>query len=127
MQKFLDLIEKYKRGECSSREIELLENYLESFQNNPGEWIENEMGNQKIVDEKIFSEIMKNINKEKNQYFTKAFFSPSLLKRAASIVFIFILGSGILYISGVFKQKTDSVVWNEKITSAGEKSIITFS
>lgn len=127
MRKLLDLIEKYKRGECSSREKELLENYLESFQKNPGEWVENEMGNQWIVDEKIFSEIMKNINKEKNQYFTNVFYSPSLLKRAASIVFIFILGSGILYISGVFKQKTDSVVWNEKITSSGEKSIITFS
>jgi ferric-dicitrate binding protein FerR (iron transport regulator) len=127
MRKFLDLIEKYKRGECSSRGKELLENYLESFQKNPGEWVENEMGNQRIVDEKIFSEIMKNINKEKNQYFSKAFFSPSLLKRAASIIFFIIIGSGILYISGVFKQKTDSVVWNEKITSAGEKSIITFS
>jgi transmembrane sensor len=127
IQKFLDLIEKYKGGGCSSQEKELLENYLESFQNNSNEWIENEMGNHRIVNEKIYSEVMKNINKEKKHYFGKAFFSPVLLKRVASIIFFLIIGSSILYVFGIFHQKTDSVVWYEKVTSSGEKSIITFS
>ena len=127
IQIFLNLIEKYKKDECSSREKELLEKYLESFQNNSSEWIENEMGDQRIVDEKIYSEIMKNINKEKNNYFTKTLFSPTLLKRAASIVFILIMVSGILYVSGVFERKANSVVWQEKVTSSGEKYIVTFS
>jgi len=124
-QKFSNLIEKYKRGKCSPQEKELLEKYLKSFQNNPGEWNENEMGNQRITEEKIYSGIMNNINKEKYHYFTKAFFSPSLLKRAASIIFFLIIVSGILYVSGIFEQKTGSVVWNEKVTLSGEKSIIT--
>jgi transmembrane sensor len=126
-RKFSNLIEKYKRGECSPQEKELLENYFESFQNNPGEWNDNEMGNQRIIEMKIYSKIMKNINKENNHYFTRIFFSPSLLTRAASIIFIFILASAILYVSGIFKQKTSSVPWLEKVVLSGEKSTITFS
>ncbi len=127
MQKLLDLIEKYKRGECSPQEKDLLESYLESFQNNHNEWIQTEMGDQGKVDEKIYSEIMKNINKGKNDYFTKAFLSPSLLKIAASIIFFMIMATGILYKSGIFEHKAGSPVWYEKVTSSGEKSIITFS
>ncbi len=66
IREFSNLIEKYKKGEYSPHEKELLENYLESFQDNPGEWNENEMGNQKITEKKIFSELMKRVNKEKN-------------------------------------------------------------
>ena len=86
---------------------------------------ENEMGNQRITEEKIYSAIMKNIDKEKSNYFSQIFFSPSLLKRAAVIIFFLILVSGILYVSGIFEQKTGSIVWNEKVTLSGEKSIIT--
>lgn len=122
-KEFFNLIDKYKRGECSSLEKEQLEHFLETFQNNPGEWIESEMGNQKTAEEKIYYEIMKNIDKEKNQLF----FSPTLLKKAASIIFIIIVGAGILYVSGIFQHKTDSVAWHEKVTSPGEKSAITLS
>ena len=124
-RKFSDLIEKYKKGECSQREKELLENYLESFQNNPGKWNENEMGNQKITEEKIYSAIMRSIDEEKNYPFTQIFFSPLLLKRAAVIIFFLILVSGILYVTGILAQRTSSVAWNEKVTLSGEKSIIT--
>lgn len=121
------LIEKYKKGECSLQEKELLEKYLESFQNNPGEWIEEEMGAQKSTGEKIYSEIIQNINKGKNDYVKKTLLSPILLKRAASIIFIIFLGTGVLYISGIFNQKKDTVVQYEKITSPGEKSTIMLS
>ncbi len=127
IEEFSNLIEKYKRGELSPREKELLESFLESFQTNPGEWIENEMGNKRIIEEKIYSQIMRDINKEKIRYINRTFFSPSLLKRAAAIAFFFILSSGILYVSGVFSKKTGPVVWNEQVTPAGEKSIITLS
>ena len=127
IRKFSKLTEKYKKGECSPREKELLENYLESFQNNAGEWNENEMGNQRITEEKIYSGIMKSVKKESTRYFTRAFQSPSLLKRAASIIFFIVLGTGILYISGVFNQKKGTFVWHEKITSPGEKAVLTLS
>ena len=127
IRNFSKLIEKYKRGECSPQEKKLLDNYLEAFQDKHAEWNENEMGNQKIIEEKIYSGIMKSINEEKYHYFTRTFFSPSLLKRAASIIFIFILVSGILYLSGIFEQKTSSIVWQERVTTSGEKSTITLS
>ena len=126
-KEFSILIEKYKKGECSPREKELLENYLESFQNKPGEWIEEEMGEQKSTGEKIYSEIIRNINKGENDHVKKMSLSPILLKRAASIIFFIILGTGILYISGIFNQKKYTVVQYEKITSPGEKSTITLS
>ncbi|MGA8264323.1 MAG: hypothetical protein WB779_07775, partial [Ignavibacteriaceae bacterium] len=127
IQRLSGLIEKYKRGECSPQEKELLDNYLELFQNNTGEWNENEMGNQRIIEEKIYSSLIKNISKEKNHYFTRVFLSPSRLKRVASIIFFIILGTGILYISGVFRQNKSSVVWQEKVTSPGEKLVLTLS
>ena len=126
-QKFSILIEKYKRGECSLQEKELLENYLESFQINPGEWIESEMGNQRATGEKIYSQIIKNINEEKKNYFKEVYFSPALLKKAAIIIFFLILVSGVLYVSGLFEQKSVSIVWNESVTPYGEKSTITLS
>ncbi len=127
LKQFSILIEKYKKGECSAREKELLENYLESFQNSTSEWNEKEMGDQRKIEEKIFSGIMKNIENDKDRYFARAFQSPLLLKMAASIIFFIVLATGVLYISGVFNQKIGAVVWYEKITSPGEKSTITLS
>lgn len=125
IRKFSNLIEKYKKGISSSREKELLENYLDSFQSNPSEWKEEEMGNQIITEDKIFSGIIRNINKEKNHFVHRLFFSPSLLRRAASIIFFIILGLGILYVSVIFLPKTGPVFWYEKVTSSGEKSLLT--
>ncbi len=127
IREFSNLIDKYKQGKCSLQEKELLETYLKSFQKDPGEWNENEMGNQRIIDAKIYSEIMKKIRKEKVHYPGEIFFSTSLLKRAASIIFLIIIASGILYISGIFRQKAPSIVWNEIATSRGEKSTISLS
>jgi transmembrane sensor len=125
-REFLNLIKKYKKSGCSPREKELLETYLESFQNNQREWIESEMGNQKLIEEKIYPAIMKKIAKGKSNFVSKIFFSPLLLKRAASIVLFLILVTGILYISGIIKQ-SDSIVWNEKVTSSGEKFVLVLS
>lgn len=124
LQKFSYLVKKYKKGECSPQEKEMLESYLESFQSN-NEWIEDEMGDKEITERKIYSAIIRNIKKERKNYLNKTFSSPALLKRAAIIIFSLILVSGILYESGIFEQKADSIVWNEKVTLPGEKSQIT--
>ena len=126
IEEFSNLIEKYKRGEISPQEKELLERFLESFQTNPGKWIEHEMGSQRMIEEKIYSRILREMNKEKIHFINRTIFSPSLLQRAAAIAFFFILSIGILYLSGVFSKKTDHA-WHEEVTLAGEKSIITLS
>jgi ferric-dicitrate binding protein FerR (iron transport regulator) len=126
-REFSNLIERYKRGEISSQEQELLERFLESFQTNSGDWIEQEMGNQGIIEKKIYSRILRDRNKEKIHSINRTIFFPSLLQRAAAIALFFILSSGIIYLSGVFSKKTVPVVWHDEVTSAGEKSIITLS
>jgi transmembrane sensor len=127
IRQFSNLIEKYKRGELSPQEKELLESFLESFQTNAGEWVDHEMGDQRVIGEKIYSQILRNMNKEKVHSINRMFFSPSLLHRAAAIACFFILSSGILYLSGVFSKKIDPIIWHEGVTSAGEKSILTLS
>ena len=126
-REFSNLIERYKRGELSPQEKELLERFLESFQTNPGEWIEYEMGNQRIIGEKIYSQVMRNMNNRKIHSINRIFFSPSSLQRAAAIACFFILSSGMLYLSGVFSKKSVPVVWHEDVTSVGEKSEIILS
>ncbi len=126
-KEYSDSFEKYKKGELSPREKELLERFLESFQTKPGEWVEHEMGNKRMIEEKIYSRIIKAMNKETAHFINRTIFSPSLLQRAAAIVLFFILSSGILYLSGVLSKKTGPVVWHEEVTVAGEKSIIILS
>ena len=120
----LKLIQKYRRDECSPTEKELLETYLESFQKNSDKWIEGEMGEKKVIEGKIYSDILASIAKRKNHNVYKVFFSPVLLKRAASIAFILILSAGVLYVSGIFFPKTDPVVWHTEIVSVGEKIML---
>ncbi len=126
-RKFSKLIEKYKSGKCSPYEKKLLEDYLDSFQNNADGWNEDEMGKHRIVEAKIFAEIIKNLRKDKTYSFTRAFYSPALLKRVASIIFFIIVGSGILYMSGIFNQKNGAAIWYEKITSSGETTILSLA
>jgi transmembrane sensor len=127
IREFSNLIEKYKRGEISPREKELLESVLDSCQTDREKWIENEMGDKKIIEERILSRILRDINKERFRFVDGTFFSPSVLARAAAIAFFFILSSGLLYLSGIFSEKTSPAVWHEEVTSAGEKATIILS
>jgi transmembrane sensor len=120
----LNLIQKYQRGECLPSEKEILENYLESFQNNSSKWVEGEMGEKDVIEENIYSAILKNIEKRNNRVINSIFYSPLYFNRAASIIFILILGAGIVYVSGIFRQKTDSGIWHTEIASAGEKLML---
>jgi transmembrane sensor len=123
-KEFSNLVEKYKRGELSPQEQEKLDSFLESFQRNHSEWVENEMGNKKAVEERILSRILSSIEREEIHRDRIVFFTPSLLKRAAAIAFFFILSAGILYVSGVFSKRITPAVWSEAVTLPGEKSII---
>jgi transmembrane sensor len=127
ISEFSNLLEKCKRGELLPQEKERLDSFLDSFQKNPVKWDNIEMGNQRLVEEKILSRILRNIEGKKIQYVNRTLFSPSLLKRAAAIAFSFIVGSGLLYLSGIPLKRTVPVVWCNAITSAGEKSVVVLS
>ena len=123
-REFSNLIEKYRRGELSPQEREALDSFLESFQTSPGEWVENEMGNKRVVEERILARILSTIKQEEIHRTKAMFFTPSLLTRAAAIAFFFILSAGILYVSGIFSRRVAPAVWSEAMTSPGEKSIL---
>jgi ferric-dicitrate binding protein FerR (iron transport regulator) len=50
---------------------------------------------------------------------------PVYLRIAASFVALIILTASIFFISGILKQRSDSIAWNEKRTVMGEKIIVT--
>lgn len=127
ISEFSNLVEKYKRGELLPQEKERLESFLESFQTNPVKWDNIEMGDQRLVEERVFSEILRNIHGKKIHDVNRILFSPSFLKRAAAIAFFFILSSGILYVSGIFSNRLAPAVWSDAISLPGEKSIILLS
>ncbi len=124
---FSILIEKYKRGELVPEEQARLDNFLDSFQTNPSVWAENEMGDKRVAEERIFSQILSKIEKEKTHQGRISSFTPSLLKWAAAIASFSILSSGILYLSGVFSKRIVPAVWSEANTLRGEKSMILLS
>ncbi len=127
MTELSTLIEKYRRGELTPQEKEMLDNVLESFQTTHNDWVEDEMGDRRVVEERILSRILSNIEKEKVHNGRLTFFAPSLMKRAAAIAFFFIVSSGILYVSWIYSRRTAPAVWSEAITLLGEKSIILLS
>jgi ferric-dicitrate binding protein FerR (iron transport regulator) len=125
-KEFFELLERYENGETKPEENETLSKFLDSFQNGNIEWNEDEMGNQKQTEEKIFSGVMNMIGKEEQSSFRKFIGSRAMLKIAASIVLLVSVLSGILYLNGGFSSTSTSLAWNEKSTQIGEKSILTF-
>ncbi len=123
-QQLLDLINKYLEGGCSPDEEFLLEKYLEFLNNEDAGWNEKESGDKKFVEEKIYSEIMQMINKREKSVKHKIITSPYLLKIAASIIFLMVVSVSVLYITGVFNNNSDSVIWQEQRTIPGEKLLV---
>jgi transmembrane sensor len=52
-------------------------------------------------------------------------YQPLFLRVAASFALLMILSTGAFFLINVLKQKSASIVWNEKKTVMGEKSIVT--
>lgn len=126
-KKILALIKKYQNGNCSPDELKLIENYLNSFQGNQGEWDETTLGKKDFIEEKLFAKIERrifNTRKEKSFNYVNSNF---IMRAAASLAFIFILSFAAYYFFFTENQKSIvEVKWNEKKTRIGEKSIITF-
>jgi len=124
---FSKLVDKYLKGECLPDEEMLLEKYLESFQNENTNWNENELGDKQLNEDRIYSEVMQKIRNREGNIFQRIFYKPNLAKIAASIILFITLATGGLYISGIFKDKPITIVWNENTTSMGEKNVITLA
>lgn len=121
------LIKKYQNGRCSPDELKLIENYLNSFQDSQNEWDETTFGKKNFVEEKLFAKIQNQIAVEQKQKSSRYVKPNFILRVAASLAFIFVLGFTAYYFFFTENQKSIvEVKWNEKKTKIGEKSIITF-
>lgn len=120
------LLEKYQNGKFSAEEKMMLEKYLDSYQKKNEDWDESTMGNFKETEGRILTQVMSNLNssKWKNLYAGKN--SQILLRIAASIVLLVSALSVFFYLNGGLSPSNSNIVWNEKVTNAGEKSILTF-
>ena len=87
------LINKYITNKSSSKEQNIIEGFLDSYQNDDKKWNEKTHGEQKEVEGKIFTNIQKNIQSTKTDQFR---ISPTWkYSIAASFVIIIALGYGI--------------------------------
>jgi len=143
-ERFLELAAKYLSKEASNEERASFYNYLEKdeyyslFTHLKNEWekagstpteeeFNFESGLEKLTQkikmtESAFSFDEKTYRSEKN-----IFFKPALLKYAASIAFLMILSTTLLYYFGVFNKKQTEIKWNENLTKLGQKFSLTLS
>ncbi|MFA3782757.1 FecR family protein [Melioribacteraceae bacterium 4301-Me] len=122
----LKLIKGYEKGTLSPHEKKIIESYFESLQKKGGEWDELVMGDEEVIEEKIYSKLVQLINDNETNLVKKIVSSPSFLKIAAMIIIFISIIFGTLYIIDVHKEKNNLQTWNEKVTKIGEKSILTF-
>jgi len=143
-ERFLELAIKYLSNEASNEERTSLYNYLEKdefynlFIHLRDEWekagmveLESEFNIENGI-EKLTQKIQKvehsfSFDHKGNRTPKRLLFNPTLLKYAALIVFLLVLVSGALYISGIFKLQQTAITWNEKQTVMGEKFMATLS
>jgi transmembrane sensor len=118
-------VEKYIKSECTPEEKALLEKYLDSFQGEEDHWINGDIKEKKLIEEKIYSSVLENIQLKELNIFRKAFHKKYLFRVAASVVFIMLLSYGVIRFSNVFNHKQE-IVWIEKTTVFGEKALFSF-
>ncbi|MDR3626948.1 MAG: FecR domain-containing protein [Ignavibacteriaceae bacterium] len=123
-QQLINLVNKYLEGNCSPDEELLLERYLEYVNKGKTDWNEKELGDKKIVEEKVYSKITNIIALKENNSRPKIIASPYLLKIAASIIFLIAALTSVLYISGVFNNNSKVDIWKERVTVPGERLVI---
>jgi len=137
-ERFLELTTKFLSHEITEQEknelsiVLQIEQYKKQFETIIENW-----NNQKRTEAKFdLNEGIDNLSlklTERDDSFTwgenvsrkNSFFrNYTLIKAAASIAFLFVLATGVLYTLGVFEHKPAVIAWNEKATRMGEKYIV---
>lgn len=125
-QELEKLVDKYLKRECLPDDELLLEKYLDSFQGEGTNWNINELGDKQIIEDKIYSDLIKKIKNKERNVIQRVLYLPHLVRIAASIILFITLTTSVLIMSGVFDKKPMVIAWNEKATKMGEKFIVTF-
>lgn len=137
-ERFFDLVTKFLSNEITEKEkneltiILQIEHYKKTFEAIVEKWNnQNRDGVKFSLDEGMENLTKKLSARDKSFYWgdkvkpnRNMLSNPYLLKIAASIVFILVVASAAIYFSGLFKQKTNEITWNEKTTVFGQKYIL---
>jgi transmembrane sensor len=105
----------------------LLDKYLASFPKEGLEWDENLHGEKHLEKDKIYLNIKRKIRFEEKNIILRAFYSSALVKAAALVIAMFVLGAGIYLLVRTPVQVPAVIAWNERTTLPGEKAIITLN
>ena len=105
------LFTKYINNECSLEELQLLETFLDSYQDKNKTWAELEIGNEEAFKKNSWSKIESQINKGQKK---KSYPFLTYIKYAA--VAIIFLGIGYFYQQGYFSNKQELIIPSESIT-----------
>ncbi len=123
IQKIDDLISRYYEKKCTPKEEVIINNFLNSYQNNDGEWDEELNGNQKEIESLLYSKITKKINppvKKQNNPFKWWYRSAAALLIILSSIFIFTKVSNEQPVKE--KEKTEALVVRN--ITKGQKSVL---
>lgn len=117
---FINLYEKYKSGECTSAEIEALENFKDHFQSKDHDWIP-EMGNRELVQEELYTRLKQELDHSKKNSRITPFIRWAAAIVVVSSVTIF------YYTNRSKKQDTQNTALavSKFETKTGEKKLIT--
>jgi transmembrane sensor len=126
-QKIRSFIKKLLRGKIKKDELTELNQWYDSFNMQEEIIVENQSGDKETIKKKMLSELLDDIIKNKRTGL-KIFPLPNYyLRVAASIAFLIILSTTVIYFTGKSNTQPDNIVLTEKITALGEKSIVELS
>ena len=118
------LIQKYNAGECNTEEEQLLNSFLDSFQDE-NEWDEQILGSKEKLKEKLYGMVTKSTLIQPNYSHRSKQHVHVWLKIAISIL-MFITTSAVIYYSLFQSGEPTELVWKKKITALGMKAVIKY-
>ncbi len=116
------LLDKYYKNSCSEKEERLVEDFLQSYQNNDAEWKEWKYGNSNEIDKKIFGKVAERLGVGKPPINTSRVRRQRIMIIASLLIIT--ISSGIFYVLFQDLPVPNLIV---KKTERGQKSSIILS
>lgn len=113
-EEYNTLYEKYLSGNCTREEQETIENYQDSIDLDRLHWIEDQMGDQKVVKETIHAELLSSIARQKRRQILKI-----RTWYSAAAILLITLSAGLY-----FNRKTEAPVLAKTIPSRFQNDVL---
>lgn len=124
------IIQKFIAQKCSESEYNIMIEYLNSLDDSElSLFLSSHIQQIEVADPKTFGEYDGNFNSILSSIKPKTEKSPTFRRRyiysiAASIAFLMLASTALLYFLGIFNAKSDEIIWAENVTQMGQKLIL---